>query len=127
VYNNGLGTLRKNIHLYPVALRVFVDMFRVFSVANDFQMVADAMGQLFTLCEQIFDRIRGAQGQGVASSFLILVDMIPREITSVECGKMTGAVPRNLILDAIDYLTKGKEEREATAAPPVKGRKAPKK
>jgi hypothetical protein len=111
-YVSALAAISKNMHLYALAVRAFVDMFKCVSLANDIMVINSGMGVFYKVCLQLFYRVKVPEGRTVANSFLVFVDIIAREITSIQYGQAAASFPRNLVMDAYEDLEK--ENRKAT-------------
>jgi hypothetical protein len=109
VYSKTYAYMSQNLHLYPVALGAFVALFKVLAVANDFQLVAGGMSFFFEIFQQLVDKLTPTLAPITAQTYLVLVDLLPRQIPEIESGRVSAAFPRNLINDAYGALEVAEE------------------
>jgi hypothetical protein len=62
-YIREMGCMKLNLHLFPLALVTFVDIFKHVSVACDQQIVSDGMGFFFSMAYRIIDKERSIPGR----------------------------------------------------------------
>jgi hypothetical protein len=122
-YLREAGCMLQNLHLFPNALMAFIDLFKTLSIACDAQIVGDVMGFFFTMVHRIIDRVWTAQevGPTLWSTFIVLVDIIARKVTSIEYGRVAAVFPRNLITEAYLYLDADHEEVQVPSSRRQKG------
>jgi hypothetical protein len=78
------------------------------------------MGFFFSMAYRIIDKERSppAASQKIWCTFIVLMDMIARELPFLEYGRVSAVFPRNLINDAYQYLDAVHEVGDDSAVKP---------
>ncbi|OHT09152.1 hypothetical protein TRFO_22070 [Tritrichomonas foetus] len=97
-----------NLHLFPVALDAFINMFRVFSISADSQIIGDGMQFFFNVLQQVILKVKDMPNVDsmTINSFVILVDLFPRNIKSIEYGRTAASFPSNIIAETYRMMEK---------------------
>jgi hypothetical protein len=95
-------SIDKNLHVIPIALDCYLSLLRHFCSAVDQRVISTALQFHFGVLHRIVQvRRRDSKfsRQGV-NSFIILADLYPKYLTSIEYGRIGTAFPRSIIQEA---------------------------
>jgi hypothetical protein len=104
-YERSFGSIQGNLHLFAPALGAFVGMIKVVSISGDPDSARIGMETFYAIAQQIYGK-RVGKTPGPANALLVLIDLIAREVTGIEYGRISAVFPRNLINDAYDAVNK---------------------
>ena len=124
VYSAQAAVITHNLHLYPVALAAFIDLFDEFAISAQCSVIGDGMQFFFNVLQHVIhhwsdDRVTEP---ATVNTFVVLVDLIPRSITKIEYGRTSASFPTTVITEAYRLL-----EKEKHMVSPVSGKKRSKK
>lgn len=99
-------TITHNLHLFPVAVDAFLNLFNVFCQSSDSQIIGDGMGFFFSLMFQFINKMKASTSVDIKTSFsfIILIDLFPKIIKVIEYGRVSQSFPSSIISTAYKEL-----------------------
>ena len=109
-----------NLHLFPVAVDAFINLFKYFSISSDSKIIQDGMQFFFNVLQQVIYRIQKFPNVDsvTINCFVILVDLFPRNIKNIEYGTTSDSFPSNIIAETYRLM----EQRTKSERSPKKKR-----
>jgi len=91
-----------NLHLIPVAIDAFINVLSSFCQAHDEKIVASGMQFYFTVLQHIVQKKRTNEELLLksASSFVILADLFPKYLRTLEYGRISHSFPNSVVSEA---------------------------
>lgn len=101
-------TLTNNLHLFPVAIDAFLNLLKVFCVSSDSQIIGEGMELFFNMMLQSINRMKSnaTLDSKNSFSFIILIDLFPKNISIMEYGRISHSFPTSIISTAYRLLEK---------------------
>jgi hypothetical protein len=117
-------SMDKNLHLVPVAMDCIMALLRFFSGSTDQQTLSRALQRhLAVLHVAITLRRRdpARYSRSGVNTFIILVDLYPKKLTSVEYGRIGATFPTSVVQAAYKEVQDAKEAKQIAKHKHVKG------
>jgi len=91
-----------NLHLIPVAIDAFINVLSSFCQAHDEKIVASGMQFYFTVLQHIVQIKRQNDDLLLksASSFVVLADLFPKYLRTLEYGRISHSFPNSVVSEA---------------------------
>lgn len=129
IYSPENEAITKNLHLFPIAMNIIINMFNNFSVSCDFHIIVEGMQFFFDVYQHIIMKYRNMQNisNETVNTFIILVDSFPRYINNIEYGRTTFSFPTSIITNAYRIMEINKEKYNIDNNKTGKGKKRSKR
>jgi len=91
--------ITKNLHLIPTGLDAFINCLSAFSESSDTRAIANGMSLYFSVLNQIIQMKResGKEKPSSIAVFVILADLFPKYVKSIEYGRIATYFPPSVV------------------------------
>jgi len=108
--------ITNNLHVIPASIDAFINVLSTFCQTNDEKIVATGMQFYFTVLQHIVQLKRTREDLRLksTSAFIILADLFPKYVHSIEYGRISHSFPNSVVSEAYRQIESNGEKMMIT-------------